>query len=96
MAYAPPPIKPWGKADKNNLQKLIDMEKVDITKTADAAYINQVRHDHFRHHKTKNFRCNFCNYASSREHVDHLSRYCQEQGGGTVFDVLFNLLYGYI
>jgi hypothetical protein len=39
MAYAPP-VKPWGKADKKYLQKLIDMGKVNITKTADGAYID--------------------------------------------------------
>ncbi len=64
MANAPP-IKAWGIADKQNLQKLINKGKVDITKTADGGYINQIRFDHFRHHETKNFCFNFCSYAKS-------------------------------
>ncbi len=69
------PVKPWGIADKQHLQKLINKGKVDITKTADGDYIDQVRFDHFRLRKTKNFHRNFCSYAKSRELEDHLSGY---------------------
>jgi hypothetical protein len=55
MADAPP-IKPWGLANKNHLQKLIKNGEVDITKIADGPYINQVRVKHFCHCKTYNFR----------------------------------------
>jgi hypothetical protein len=72
MANAPP-IQPWGIADKQHLQKLINKDKVNITKTADGDYIDQVRFDHFCHHETKNFCSNFCNYSKSRELEDHLS-----------------------
>jgi hypothetical protein len=75
MADAPP-IKPWGKADKQYLQKLINTGKVNITKTADRDYIEQVRFDHFHHRENKNFCGNFCNYARLQELEDHLSGYC--------------------
>jgi hypothetical protein len=45
----PPPVKTWGIADKRQLQKLINEGKVDITKTTDEDYIDQVRLNHFRH-----------------------------------------------
>jgi hypothetical protein len=38
-----PPQKAWGQANKEYLQDLIDKGKVDITRTADLKYINQVR-----------------------------------------------------
>jgi hypothetical protein len=72
MADAPP-VKPWEIADKNYLQKLIEKGKVDITKTADSAYIDQVRFDHFRHCDSHNFCRNFQSYTRSRELKDHLS-----------------------
>jgi hypothetical protein len=70
-----PPIKPWGTANKNYLQKLIKKIKVNITKTANLANIHQVRFDHFRHHDSHNFPRNFSSYARSRELEDHLSGY---------------------
>ncbi len=70
-----PPLKPWGKADNHHLKKLIDMGKVDITNSADAAYINQVRFDHFCHRNGHNFRRNFHSYTRSQELEDHLSSY---------------------
>ncbi len=95
MADAPP-VKPWGKADKHHLQKLIDKDKVKITKSANVAYIDQVRHDHFCHRDSHNFRHNFRSYARSQELEDHLSGYCWEQGGGKVFILTLNLCYDYI
>ncbi len=74
MADAPP-VKPWGKADKQYLQKLIDTGKVDITKSVDGAYIDQVRLDHFCRRNSNNFRQKFCSYARSQELEDHLSAY---------------------
>ncbi len=74
MADAPP-IKPWGKADKNYLQELIEKDTVDITKSADVAYIDQVRFDHFHHRNSHNFHRNFCSYARLRELKGHLSGY---------------------
>ncbi len=38
-----PTVKPWGPLDKETLQKLIDKGKVDITRTDDLAYIDQVK-----------------------------------------------------
>ncbi len=90
---APPKALGIRLANKNHLQKLIKKGKVDITKTANGAYINQVRFNHFRHRKTYNFRRNFRSYARSRELEDHLSGYLQEQGGGKVSIFLFNLCY---
>ncbi len=84
MADAPPPVKPWGIADKQHPQKLINKGKVDITKTADGDYIDQVRLNHFRHREAKNFCHNYCNFVRSQELEDHLSGYHQEQGGGKV------------
>jgi hypothetical protein len=51
-----PPVKPWRLADKNHLRELIKKGEVNITKTADGPYIDQVGVKHFRHHKTYNFR----------------------------------------
>ncbi len=70
-----PPVKPWGKADKKNLQKLINTGKFDITKTTNIEYIKKVRHDHFCHRNSHNFRHNFCSYARLQELKDHLSGY---------------------
>ena len=95
MANAPP-LKPWEKADKQHLQKLINKGKIVITKTTDGDYIDQVRIDHFCHRKTKNFHCNFHNYAKSWELEDHLSDYHWEQGGGKVLILSFNSCYDYI
>ncbi len=77
MANAPS-VKPWGVANKNYLQKLIKKGKVDITKTADSAYIDQVRFDHFQHWDSHNFCRNFRSYARSRELEDHLSGFRRE------------------
>ncbi len=70
-----PPIKPWRKADKKYLQELINDGKVDIRHTANNQYINRIRVKFFRECNEKNFRCNFQNYARSRELEDHLSGY---------------------
>ncbi len=42
MANAPP-VKPWGIANKSYLHKLIEKSTVDITKSTNAAYIDQAR-----------------------------------------------------
>ena len=75
-----PAVKPWGSEDKELLQKLIDQGKVDITRTDDLAYIDQVKHKHFRSRETYNFCCNFRNYARSRELKDHLAGYRRREG----------------
>jgi hypothetical protein len=75
-----PAVKPWGSEDKELLQKLIDQGKVDITRTDDLAYIDRVKHKHFRTRETYNFRRNFQNYARSRELEDHLAGYRQWEG----------------
>jgi hypothetical protein len=54
-----PAIKAWGKVDREQLQKLINQGKVDITQTNDLAYIDWVKHKHFRPRETYNFRRNF-------------------------------------
>ena len=54
-----PAIKPWGKVDREQLQKLINQGKVDITQTNNLAYIDWVKHKHFCNRETYNFRCNF-------------------------------------
>jgi hypothetical protein len=74
MADAPP-IKLWGQKQKDDLQKLIDTGKVDITKTDDIDYINQVRHKYFRERKVDNFRCNFRTFACSLEIGEHFDGY---------------------
>ncbi len=84
MADAPP-IKPWGQKQKDDLQKLIDTGKVDITKTDDFDYIDQVRHKYFRERKVDNFRRNFRTYACSLEigeHFDGLRRRHAQGGEG--------------
>ncbi len=54
-----PAVKPWGELDKETLQKLIDKGKVDITRTDDLAYIDQVKQKYFRTRDKHNFRRNF-------------------------------------
>ncbi len=51
---------------------------VDITNTADASYIDQVRFDHFCHRNSHNFCHNFRSYTRSRKLENHLSGYHQE------------------
>ena len=75
-----PAVKPWGLEDKELLQKLIDQGKVDITRTDDLAYIDRVKHKHFRICETYNFCCNFRNYARSCELEDHLAGYQRWEG----------------
>jgi hypothetical protein len=75
-----PAVKPWGSEDKELLQKLIDQGKVDITRTDNLAYIDQVKHKHFRSHETYNLRRNFRNYARSCELEDHLAGYQRQEG----------------
>ncbi len=75
-----PAVKPWGPLDKETLQKLIDQGKVDITRTDDLAYIDQVKQKYFRTRDKHNFRRNFRNYARSRELKDHLAGYRRREG----------------
>jgi hypothetical protein len=83
------PVKPWGKDDKDYLQKLINQCKVNISCTADTNYIDSVRHKYFRSRDNHNFWRNFQSYTHSRELEDHLSGYHCKQGGGRVFYLLF-------
>ncbi len=53
------PVKPWGKVNKDNLLKLINTGRIDITKTANIDYIKKDEHDYFHRHNSHNFRCNF-------------------------------------
>jgi len=85
MADAPA-VKPWGKADKDQLQSFIDHGKVDIERT-NAAYIDQVRHRYFRSRTEHNFRRNFRQYARSREIEDSVAGYRRREGE---FVLLFN------
>ncbi len=78
-----PPIKPWGKAGKKYLQELIANGKVDIRRTADNQYIDRICMKFFSERNEKNFRCDFQNYARSRELEDHLSGYRQQ--GDSIF-----------
>ena len=78
MADAPP-VKPWGKADKDQLQSLIDQGKVDIERS-NTAYIDQVRHRYFRSRTEHNFRRNFRQYARSRELEDSVAGYRRREG----------------
>ncbi len=73
--YDAPVVKPWGPLDKETLQKLIDKGKVNITRTKDLAYIDQVKQKYFRGRNKHNFRHNFRTYARSRELEDHLAGY---------------------
>ena len=75
-----PAVKPWGKEDKEQLQKLTGQGKVNFFRTDNLAYIDRVKHKHFRSHETYNFRCNFRNYARSRELEDHLAGYQRREG----------------
>ncbi len=75
-----PASKPWGPEDKELLQKLIDRGKVNITRTDDLAYIDQVKHKYFPSRDKQNFRRNFRNYARSWELEDHLAGYRRREG----------------
>jgi hypothetical protein len=90
-----PPRKALQKSRQGKLKQLINTGKIEITKTADIEYIKKVRHDHFRHQDSNNFRQNFCSYARFQELKDHLSGYRQEQGGGKVFILSLNLFHDY-
>ena len=70
-----PAVKPWGLLDKEILQKLIDKGKVDITRTSNLAYIDQIKQKYFRGRDKHNFHHNFRNYARSHELKDHLAGY---------------------
>jgi hypothetical protein len=51
----PPPIKPWGKADKKYLQKLINNGKVDNRHTNKNRCIDRIRVKFFHERDEKNF-----------------------------------------
>jgi hypothetical protein len=50
-----PPKKAWGQVDKEYLLDLIDKDKVNITRTGDLKYINQVQDKYFLSHDSINF-----------------------------------------
>ena len=54
-----PAVKPWGKLNKETLQKLIYKGKVDITWTNDLAYIDQVQQKYSHGRDKHNFCRNF-------------------------------------
>ena len=85
MDIEPPPIKPWSKANKNYLQELIDLGKVDIRRSAETTYIDHVHLKYFRDRDELNFCRNFRNYARSRELEDHQSGYRRRRGGIVFF-----------
>jgi len=89
MDIARPPVKPWSKENKNYLQELIDLGKVDIGRSADYKYIDRIRVKYFRNRDEHNFRRNFRNYARSRELEDTLSGACR-RGGGIVFFIYYS------
>ncbi len=66
MDYDTPPIKPWGKADKKHLQKLIDDGKMDNRRTNENRYIDRIRVKFFRERDEKNFRRNFDRVCTDR------------------------------
>ena len=89
MDIAHPPVKPWSKANKDYLQELIDLGKVDIGRSADTRYIDRVRAKYFRDRDEANFRRNFRSYARSRELEDTLSG-ARRRGGGIVFFIYYS------
>ena len=93
MADAPA-IKPWCKDDKDNLQKLIDNGKVDITKTKDTDYIESVCHKYFQERKVDNFRRNFRGYARALTIAEHYDGYRARltAGEGMLLSFALNIL----
>ena len=88
-----PAIKPWCKEDKDRLQRLIDEERVDITRTDDTQYIERVRHTHFRERDPINFRRNFRTYARSFEIEEHYAGFrARLAAGGIVLRYLYVIL----
>ena len=92
MADDPPPIKPWGKANKEFLQELINEGKVDIRRTSDVRYIDRIRVKYFRERDVQNFRRNFRTYARSRELEDQISGYRRQQSEYCLFIFIIKLL----
>ena len=82
-------MKLWSKANKNFLQELIHLGKVEIRRSAETNYIDHVRAKYFRDCDEHNFRRNFWSYARSRELEDHLSGY-RRRGGGLVFFIYYS------
>ena len=88
-----PAIKPWCKEDKDRLQRLIDEERVDITRTDDTQYIERVRHTHFRERDPINFRRNFRSFARSVDIEEHYAGYrARLAAGGIEFRYLYVIL----
>jgi hypothetical protein len=82
MANAPPQVKKWGPKDKHLLTKLVTKGKVDLSRTNNLEYIDQVVwFKHICKRNYRNFCCNFCNYAREQDLEDTLSgAYRKEQG----------------
>jgi hypothetical protein len=70
MADAPA-IKPWGRDDKDKLQKLIGNGKVNTTKMGDIDYIDSSRHKYFRQRDNINFHRNFWKYSCFVDIAEH-------------------------
>lgn len=91
MDNEPPPVKPWSQANKDYLQELVDIGKVDLERTSETKYIDSVRAKYFRDRDEHNFWRNFRNYARSRVLEDTLSGY-RRRGGGIIL-CLFSPFY---
>ncbi len=94
MADAPT-VKPWCKDDKDKLQKLIDNNKVNITKTDNIEYIDTIRHKYFRERENLNFRRNFRGYAHSLTIAEHYNEYRARlaAGQGKLLWFILNILH---
>jgi hypothetical protein len=57
-------VRPWGQADKDLLNDLINLQLINITDTS-LSNIEQVRNAHFGHRDKRNFRRNFRNFAAA-------------------------------
>ena len=57
-------VRPWGQADKDCLNNLINKQLINITNTS-LSNIEQVRQAHFCHRDTRNFCQNFRNFAAA-------------------------------
>jgi hypothetical protein len=86
-----PTKKYWGKAEKASLMSLVNTGNVDIFNSS-LENIETVRREHSPHCKPKNFRNNFCNFATAWALE---SKYTQARLGEEVGDKLACLYLSY-